>query len=481
MIRTPMRLAVRAVSYASMIQPLLRLSECGDGMAMVPDELFSTEMQCATGQCWAEREEDEEQAFIQTVRPGRRESLKVVDSPGGHAPKAQKAVPLETGIEGEVLSGVRGGGQSQRQSGPSELSAIENVNGGAAATDQAPQIVKQSVAKQAHLLPSGSGTGAANTAVDATVAEGPWRGTSLVSAALETMSILALLGTGLYLRFRSRHNTQEADTTYSPGQSLPPPKIPSKEVADCPKLAAQVQAAIPLPMPRLPHVGTSFVVPLGHIMQCCQCSLTIDVPVSPAVWPLRAAFSRAAAGSGPWARLDLSIDLLDAAGLPPLLSCSPPVATAAAAGSGGAAMAEHLGEGGSGGTGAPEDVAIGTGARARAWLEVRGGNGALAAMLMAEPGGGCTVQRHGHTPWEVHIRESQYGEHWVVAQRRGQDLGLATRLRHSKLAPEEQTGEEYFQIDTQPDTSSPESVLLLISILAVMVFKPVGLNAGDQQ
>merc|ERR1719284_753422 len=76
----------------------------------------------------------------------------------------------------------------------------------------------------------------------------------------------------------------------------------------------------PAPMPRLRTIGASYVVPIECIKNATGTTLSFDIPILPPVWPLRAVLTRATPQSA-WTKIDLTVDAIAAAELPPLLSC----------------------------------------------------------------------------------------------------------------------------------------------------------------
>jgi len=447
----------------------MRPAECDDAVAVSPPPppVAGAHMDCldssSGGSCGRE-EEDEEQAFLQTLQPPRSERREAAVGPKrGPGAKAPAGRPQEGGLEEQaLLQKYRRGPQLQPstardESPPSRLPPHERV------LHRPPPAA---TAAQGHPSGKPSSTPGPDAATVApaiglrTVSS--WPSGPLALAVILLVSVTAFLGlaAALHLKRRDPHAAQESAKAWVQEE----PTTPCKDLAaggdeGCSFLVQPT----PPPMPRLAHVGTSFVVPLTRIMACTDTSLSVEVPVSPAVWPLRAFFSRQEAGQGAWGRVELTVDIIDAAGLPPLLSCSP-------------SRPSHSAEldAGSGGTGATCDMALaGSGegepaADGHAWLEICGGSGSVAARLLRAPGG-CTVQRPGHASWDLQAH-LEAGSYWILVCRRGQEVGLATRLPHGKFAGSEE--EEYIQIDTQPDTSSPESVLLLMCMLATMVFMP---------
>jgi len=78
--------------------------------------------------------------------------------------------------------------------------------------------------------------------------------------------------------------------------------------------------AMPAPMPRLRTIGASYVVPIECIKNATGTMLSFEIPIRPNVWTVRAVLTRATPQSA-WTKIDLTVDVIAAAELPPLLSC----------------------------------------------------------------------------------------------------------------------------------------------------------------
>jgi len=290
----------------------------------------------------------------------------------------------------------------------------------------------------------------------------------MTNCALKGMSMLALLAMAWLIRVQRK----VSDTLKS--------VVPSEEADDLEKdqssgaaadLLMQLAPQMPKPAPKLDQVGTSFIVPWSKITGCTAGNLNIDVPVLPAVWPLRASFRRAQERDT-WARIELTVDIIDAAGLPPLLYCTPLEAD----------MQADLDES-TGGTGAAEDVScagsgerLPSGSQQSAWLEIRAGTGALAAVVTREAAGRCSVQRPGHPAWDIEMHLAS--EDYLIAVRRcGQDIGLAKVYTEDTSESEAESScdsdkQRRARIETRVEASSPESVLLLMCMLAILSCEP---------
>jgi hypothetical protein len=242
-------------------------------------------------------------------------------------------------------------------------------------------------------------------------------------------------------------------------------------------MATEQILRLPQPSPRLRQVGTSFTVPLNRITTCKGGSLSVDIPVAPAVWPLRALFSRSqdagtCGGDAPWTRFELTVDIIDAAGLPPLLCCerrfpSPgPPRSAADAETGGTVQPRRgtVVGGDTGGLEATGSSACGDIETLQLCLEVRGGGGAVSALLSETAAGKWTVHRPGYGNWTVARREVSEGI-LFTAYNCGEEVALATRHQCGSGSVED----DCVQVDTLTDTSSPDSLLLFCCILSLLV------------
>ncbi|CAK0898205.1 unnamed protein product, partial [Prorocentrum cordatum] len=250
--------------------------------------------------------------------------------------------------------------------------------------------------------------------------------------------------------------------------------IAPREESETP-MATEQMLRLPQPTPRLRQVGTSFAVPLSRIASCKGASLIVDVPVSPAVWPLRALFSRPPDGGAdaPWTRFQLTVDIIEAAGLPPLLCCDrgaaapgPPPKPAETGGTQQRLSSWTAGcEGGD--TGRLDDAEATGSTRGEgeggSCLEVRGGSGAVAATLVESSAGKWKIQRPGHVSWDVERRDAAEGI-LFTAYCRGEEVALVTRQLCSGSSAED----ESVQVDTLMDSSSPDSLLLFCCMLALL-------------
>jgi len=235
---------------------------------------------------------------------------------------------------------------------------------------------------------------------------------------------------------------------------------------------------LPAPVPRLRSVGASYVVPLGCIRSARGTTLSFDIPSLPAAWPLRAVLTRASPLSG-WERIDLTVDVIAAAELPPLLSCT----VCAPLGE----VHRQCGEatGGTGGTAALGGQSDDGTVPCSQWLAIRNSGGAILASIMPreKDPARCVLQRQCHDwapPWDVDVRLDER-EPLVVVSRLGREIGQATSLGYRTSQPpsedsdasdDDEEMQQYFQFDTQPETQTPESILLLMCLLATVSFQP---------
>jgi len=227
---------------------------------------------------------------------------------------------------------------------------------------------------------------------------------------------------------------------------------------------------MPPPMRRLRYIGASYVVPRERVERCTSETLSFDVPTLPCVWPLRAQLSRPEPAA-PWARLQLTVDIIAASGLPPLLTCTRTEA-----------MARPEECGGTGGTGSPMNEAAampglgawdearpGEGAEegeegeACPWLKICNAGGTVVATIRRRRDGNCLVQLQDRTTWDLaaHLEGVAPG---ITFSKQGQEICQATSLGCGR--------EEHIQVDTQPDVQSPESCVLLVCTIAVLAFRP---------
>lgn len=239
---------------------------------------------------------------------------------------------------------------------------------------------------------------------------------------------------------------------------------------------------LPLPddegeTPKPFEVGTSFMVPLSRIAGCKGGNLSVGIPVKPAKWPLRALFSRPSDGGAdaPWAKFELTVEIIDAAGLPPLLCCErlalhsgPLNAPAAHPETGGTHQRAGSRDGGDTGSAAGlEAMAAGVDAAGdnggSSCFEVRGGSGTVTATLVEGAPGSWTIQRPGRPCWQVARREVIEGI-LLTAFCQGEEVALATRQPCGAHGHDD----DHVQVDTLMDISSPDSLLLFCCMLALL-------------
>jgi hypothetical protein len=187
----------------------------------------------------------------------------------------------------------------------------------------------------------------------------------------------------------------------------------------------------PAPMPSLRTTGASYVVPMECIKNATSTMLSFDIPILPPVWPLRAVLTRATPQSA-WTKIDLTVDVIAAAELPPLLSCmgcSP---------SGEVRQLCSETSVCTGGTTNP-DGQSGEGVMpCSRWLAMRNsGEAILASTTPTEKDPTrCTLQLQSHdrVSWDVNMRLDER-EPSVVISRLGQGIGEATSAGHCRSQP----------------------------------------------
>lgn len=236
---------------------------------------------------------------------------------------------------------------------------------------------------------------------------------------------------------------------------------------------------LPAPVPRLRTIGASYVVPFGCIKSATGTTLSFDIPTLPAVWPLRAVLTRATPQS-PWSQIDLTVDVIAAAELPPLLSC-----TVCSPSGDDAHQKCSETTGGTGSTTAPGSLADADVEPCSQWLAIRNSGGAILASVMPKEKDptNFTLQRQSHDrmSWDIDVH-LEAEEPWVVVSRLGQEIGQATSLGCRRGPPQGEDSDDseaedseeprqHLQIDTQPETQTPESLLLLMCFLAMVSFQ----------
>jgi len=245
-----------------------------------------------------------------------------------------------------------------------------------------------------------------------------------------------------------RHEAQEAqelavEELAEPTVLLPPPLPPP-------------------PRPRLQVVGAKFTVGDTLLTGSRGPTLSVDLPSTPACWPLRAVLSRPDE-DGPWTSLELTVDIPAACELPPLIACS---LVSCLPHTGGTPFrcfdtrqpqvspADSMG-----GTGAPEVAADGS-----PWFFMHNGGGCLLASI-SRTGSGCEVRHQNGLFWEVELHdvEADDDEPWLVVSRLGQPIGQASRFQRQ--------GETTLRLETLPEAKSPDSALLLTCMLAVATLR----------
>mmetsp|Transcript_49185 Transcript_49185/g.157271 ORF Transcript_49185/g.157271 Transcript_49185/m.157271 type:complete len:449 (-) Transcript_49185:116-1462(-) len=312
------------------------------------------------------------------------------------------------------------------------------------------------------------------------------------------LSVAALAVVLLKVKWRDRGEAWNSAAPCSELESFTEKLRDCKEILE-PELPQEQQPTrlvkVPSPTRRLRHIGASFVIPFRSIKRCSTEVLSFDIPMLPCVWPLHAVLMRSGQ-EGPWVKIELTVDIFLASGLPPLLSCSVAAAAAPAEGCGGTGgtgsctpegslnarrpllalgtkdctatardsgvvtnEAEHTNDGivaHDGSCGGSSD-----GSGKCPWLKIHNGSGALVASIMPLQEGICIVQRQDTSSWDIAVHLGDQ-KPWMTVSKGGREISQATSLGSGT--------EEHLQVDTQPDTQSPESALLLMCMLAILVF-----------
>jgi len=287
-------------------------------------------------------------------------------------------------------------------------------------------------------------------------------------ARLGCTSILLLMLAGLRLTLQIRHKEPRslAATPSAPEPSSEELRTEAEEEPPLEEPPAAEEEPLPLPRPRLQCVGATFT--LGSVLSTGNRgpTLSLDIPSLPATWPLRAVLSRPTE-DGPWASLELTVDIAAACELPPLLTCSlvsclphtggTPLLAGPEFWRPDAGPADSLGSSAS-----PRAAAPAAGEGGAPWLIVHNGGGHLLASI-SRATGGFEVRHHDGLLWSVELApEAEAEEPWATVSRLGQPIGQAASV--------ERRGERVLKIETLPEAKSPESALLLTLMLAMAAF-----------
>jgi len=254
-----------------------------------------------------------------------------------------------------------------------------------------------------------------------------------------------------------------------------PPMISVKQVLEQDCLRKEEPKAVqnlPPPMRRLRCIGASYVVPCGHISNCSSAALSFDIPTLPCVWPLRALLSRPSPNS-PWASLQLTVDIIAASGLPPLLTCTrvdSQMSDQECGGTGGTGSMSGSGLLGTAGmslglhrSSGPRAHAVVEDCLSSPWLKINNAGGAVVATIYRQQDGACMVQRQDRSVWDL-LSSLDVDLPWITISKQGHEICQASSLGRGK--------EENIQVDTQPDVQSRESFVLLMCTLGVLAFQP---------
>jgi len=189
--------------------------------------------------------------------------------------------------------------------------------------------------------------------------------------------------------------------------------------------------AMPAPMPRLRTIGASYVVPIECIKNATGTMLSFEIPIRPNVWTVRAVLTRATPQSA-WTKIDLTVDVIAVAELPPLLSCmgcSPS-----------SEMHQQCSEtsGCAGGTTNPDGQSDEGIVPCSQWLSIRNSGGAILASTTPteKDSTKCMLQLqcHDRVSWDFNMSLDER-EPSVVISRLGQGIGQGTSLGDCKSQP----------------------------------------------
>lgn len=245
----------------------------------------------------------------------------------------------------------------------------------------------------------------------------------------------------------------------------------TSDIQMCGAAAALLAPPKRAPAPVVDKAKGSFIVPWTDISGCGARNLSVDIPVKPAVLPFHARFSRKMLDNH-WSSIELTVDILDAAGLPPLLratcitSCSAAWYSRVALSTGGDTGGD------TGGTCGSQQLCAGSGeCQGTPLVEVKRGDGTLAA-IVARFNGEYTIQRPGLASWPLSC-------HWdaggcsLSVNRKGLQIAVASSHRGVPPGAIEKVGaKEYVLLETHAEPSSPEATLLFMSMLGFIVWLP---------
>lgn len=202
-------------------------------------------------------------------------------------------------------------------------------------------------------------------------------------------------------------------------------------------------------VPKVPNAGASFTVPHTQIQTCTKEDLSFDIGMSTGTWPLRACLHRFAS-DGPWGKIDLTMDIAVAADVPPLLSCS--------------SLPSDLDTSRLSVTAQDDKVCtrgvdgLDDGRDACPRLVFHDSARNLVGAICQGPGGQLTLQRKGQPVLSI---EAAPDGSMISISRSGVPVAVAVG------------GDESFELSVEPSSRSPESAVLLMAVLALLVFRPL--------
>jgi len=211
----------------------------------------------------------------------------------------------------------------------------------------------------------------------------------------------------------------------------------SSEVDDIPKLIlnpgeVKLNEKYAPAVPRLSYCGASFVLPMKQLAHCSKVTMSFDIPLWPSVWPYRASICRPEVRSR-WELIELTVDIISAAGLPPLLLARHCV------------NEEVL----------PEEQGV-------LKVEIHEGIGKPVATIHEVNRDCWTLHQSGRPVMDIQADPSGM----IVVTKEGNEIGIA----HSLDMVDDSRNADYVQLDTLPDVESSDSSLILLSVMAMLTF-----------
>lgn len=232
----------------------------------------------------------------------------------------------------------------------------------------------------------------------------------------------------------------------------------------------------------------SFAVPLTAAGRTPANSVNLAVIAKPVAWPLSIQLTKPPKRTT-WTQMELRVDIMASADLPPLLRCFAPGRRSS---SSNRHSSETSAWGGSIGDSSEDDAA-------QPWIEFFQGNntsGAPVAVVMPEQESGVhVVKRKGYGSWEVHRSGplGRVGMRWSVTAARSSDVVCTAAVHYNGPAAaiaaasvpvaardaldvvrdddEDEREDRVMHVSVHAGMSSHESTLLLACMLSMFIFR----------